>query len=216
MNKINANVLLPKIVWMLTYWITSTLRLKEIGFDAVINIKKRDERIIYALWHGRHLIDYHKLSPENINVLVSPSRDGRRIATLLRMSGFSIIHGSSNKSPVKALITSVKTIQEGGDFLITVDGPKGPPQISKPGVIYIAKKTQAWIVPTAFAAKKRILMRSWDRFLIPLPFTRAIHIFGTPYRLSPETDQEAIDQGCRDLDRRLNRLTDVADRALSQ
>ncbi len=215
MKKFDLNAFLPKIVWMLTYWITSTLRFKRVGFDTVMDLKNRNERIIYALWHGRHFFTYHLLHTENIHILVSPSQDGRRVAALLMMSGFSIVHGSSNKSPVKALLSSIKCIHEGGDFLITVDGPKGPAFESKQGIIYIAKKTNAWIVPVSFAARKRILMKSWDRFLIPLPFSRAIHIFGAPYRLSPDSRPESIEAASRDLDLRLNRVTETADRMVS-
>ena len=100
MKKFDLNVYLPKIVWILSYWITSTLRYKRMGFDAVMDLKKRNERIIYALWHGRHFITYHKLPPDNVHILVSPSQDGRRVAALLMMSGFSIVQVINSPSSV--------------------------------------------------------------------------------------------------------------------
>jgi len=202
-------------MWILTRMITSTLRLKRIGYEAVRDLKDRNERIIFALWHGRHFITYHRMPPDNMHIMVSPSRDGRRIASLLRMSGFSIIHGSSHKSPIQALIRSIKCIKEGGDFIITVDGPRGPARETKPGIIYLSRKTGAWIVPYSFSARRSIRMKSWDRFMVPLPFTRAVQIFGKPYRLSPEIEQKPISGDCRDLGWRLDRLSEAADRICS-
>ena len=207
--------LLPKLVFLLTYWISTTVRFRVKGEAPVSRLRENDERIIYTIWHGLHLPGYHVFPSENVYAMVSPSRDGRRIAALLKMAGYSIIHGSSDKSPAKTLINSIHCIQNGGDMLVTVDGPRGPALKSKPGALYIAKKTEAWITPVTFGVNRKIHLKSWDRFMVPLPFSKVVMLYGTPYKLDSKLNSEQIDQACLELDRILNQLTARADRYIN-
>ena len=142
----------------------------------------------------------------------STSRDGRLQAKILKKFHYEIIPGSSSKTPVRALIQSLKKIQEGYNFAITVDGPTGPIYKVKPGALYVAKKTGATIIPMSFSSSPAFVIKSWDRYLMPKPFSRAVHLIGEPWQPSPDLNEQTLEQEALHLEKILNSLTEKADR----
>lgn len=202
----------PGTARIFMFLLGNTLKIQTVGEKPVEVLRKQGKRLIYALWHGRFFILAYYMGHRNISIMVSPSRDGLIITHVLKKFGFGIVQGSSDKSPVRALVDAVRQMKSGCNIAFTVDGPKGPPNKVKPGAIYLAKKMEAYIIPLTASSLKSISLRSWDRYMIPLPFSRAVVVFGKPYRLSNINNEETVKMECEDLERRLNRITELADR----
>ena len=206
----------PSLAWLFLHSISASLRVLVIGSEEVDRLFRRGERLIFSFWHGRHFHVIQFLKKYKAHVMVSPSRDGSLIAEVLRKTGYGIVAGSSHKSPVRALVQAVRRVQEGANLLVTVDGPKGPIYKVKPGAIFVAKKAGAWIVPITISSRPSITLRSWDKYMIPLPFSKTIVILGAPYQLNEDVSQSVINKECERLGKILTDLTTQADKRMSK
>lgn len=102
--------------------------------------------------------------------------------------------------------------KSGYDIAFTPDGPRGPGQKAQPGVIQIAKFTGLPIIPASFSASRRKVFASWDRFLVPIPFSRGVFIYGDPIFVEKNPDLDYAEEKRVHLEEILNRITDQADR----
>jgi hypothetical protein len=100
-------------------------------------------------------------------------------------------------------------MERGHAAALTVDGPKGPPRAVQEGIVTLARRSQAWILPVAAGATRPRFLRSWDRYLVPKPFSRNFVVYGEPFRLAHETNEsalrrikESIDAATAEADRR--------------
>ncbi|MBN2416616.1 lysophospholipid acyltransferase family protein [bacterium] len=182
----------PPLGWLAITIYSRLLRVRTIGAEVVDTVKADGRPVIYALLHGRQFMVYRCLGHRNISVMTSTSRDGRLQAAVLQRFGFRIAWGSSAKSPVRALVGIIKLMGEGCDSLMAVDGPKGPLYKVKPGILFLAKKTNAVIIPFMFSSRKSVIMTAWDRYMLPKPFTRTVVLFGDPFHPSADTSREVI------------------------
>ncbi len=193
-----------------------TLRLRIEGGEEIERLRSQGTRIVYALMHGRQFMVYRLFGRKNICVMSSLSQDGRLQAAILQRFGFRISFGSSAKSPVRALIGMVKYMQEGSDSIIAVDGPRGPLYRVKPGVLFLAKKLNAVIVPFTFSVRRGLVMKAWDRYLLPAPFTKVFAFLGSPVRLSRDDSHDVMEKEAARLERilldQLTRADELAGR----
>ncbi len=152
-------------------------------------LKAKNRRFIYAFWHQRQV--YFTWSHRGVGaaVLVSRSKDGEMIAATMRLSRIGAVRGSSSRGGAAAVRGLMEVLQSGLDIGITPDGPKGPAREVKDGVIFLAQKLGAPIVPVTNALSHKIeVKRAWDRFQIPLPFGRAVVSYGEPIEVAPGDD----------------------------
>jgi lysophospholipid acyltransferase (LPLAT)-like uncharacterized protein len=112
---------------------------------------------------------------------------------------------------MRAIKQMIRAIKGGLNLVVTPDGPKGPRAKVKSGVIEVAKLTGAPIVPVSFSAARRRLFQSWDAFLVPVPFSRAVYIWGEPMYVPPTTTKDEITKHQETLEERLDLLTMKAD-----
>jgi lysophospholipid acyltransferase (LPLAT)-like uncharacterized protein len=148
---------------------------------------------IYAFWHS-HLLSmaFHFRNTGKI-ALVSESRDGRRAAAVAQRWGHAVIQGSSSHGGAAALRACARELRQGGNIVITPDGPRGPREIVKPGVSRIAHLSGAPVVPLRAVPSRAFRLHSWDGFMIPAPFARiAIHI-GEPVTGNDAPAENPID-----------------------
>lgn len=142
-----------------------------------------DEPIVFACWHGEllmlpYLYSYYRKTP-HAKVLISPHFDGMLISKTIKYFGLGTLAGSSDKSPAKVLIQSIKTLKEGYDIGITPDGPKGPRHEVSDGIVVMAQKAKAKVVLVEIKPTKYWQLNSWDKFTIPKPFG-IIKYYSTP------------------------------------
>lgn len=164
---------------------------------------KENESIIVAMWHGDLLmqpLNYRSFRPKgNVKVIVSEHRDGKLIRKVCEYLGVGAIDGSSSKGGAKALITAIKSLKQGIDVAITPDGPRGPIYSVADGIVAISQKTGAKIVPFSSKPSKYWQMKSWDKFIIPKPFSKIDFYVGEPFCIDGLQKEEAKEFICKKL-----------------
>jgi len=163
--------------------------------------ERRNERFILAFWHRHLLLMPYSYRGNGISVLVSQSKDGELIARTVARLGIDSSRGSSSRGGVAGMRTLLRKAAEGWDIAFTPDGPRGPASEVQPGVILAAAATGFPIVPVALAATRAKRLNSWDRFVVPLPFSTVHFVFGEPLAVERRGDPEAA---AGELKRRLD------------
>lgn len=138
-----------------------------------------NRRTLYAFWHGNQLPLLFTNRNRGVTVMVSRSRDGGLVASLLQSMGFRTVRGSSSSGGIQAASLLVRALRHGSGA-ITPDGPRGPREVPKQGMFRIAGKAQVSITAMGAAAWPALRLGSWDRFLIPLPGSRVAVADGIP------------------------------------
>lgn len=189
-----------------------TSKIETTGFDAFKEIVL-SKKFIGAVWHSRILICSYLYKEQNAAVLVSQSEDGEIIARILQRQGYETIRGSTTKGGIRSLAKMIKALKEKTrPASIIPDGPQGPRFKVQPGIITLAKKTGYPIMPITYSAKKAKIFASWDRFILPYPFTTCRLIYGNPLYVPTDADKDT-EEMCRiQLEHELCRITDEADR----
>jgi len=196
---------------ILIFLLGKTLRIKWIGEENLNPIREDKGRVLYAFWHGRMLILSYSHRWQKIHVLISQHRDGELIASIIERLGFATIRGSTTRGGTKAIFEMAKKGVDGYDVAITPDGPKGPRFKVQPGTIYIAQRSGLPIIPVTNSAKSRWTLSSWDGFLIPKPFSKAVIMIGEPIYVSPESTPQELEEKKEELEKKLVELTQKAD-----
>ena len=143
---------------------------------------------VLAFFHGTQLMLHGLGRRRRTCVMVSRSRDGDLQAAALGLLGFDVVRGSSSRGGTRALAAIVRRLrQPDTDAVFAVDGPRGPYGVVKPGVLVAAEHAGASIIPAGAAARRRLVLeRAWDRFVLPLPFTRVEIVLGPPFDLGAD------------------------------
>lgn len=173
---------------------------------------------ILAFWHRQQLLmpwiyrqSKNSVGKRPICALISKSLDGRMVAQAMNFLGISSVEGSSSRGGREALFEMVKAVKDGSHVAITPDGPRGPIFKVKFGVIKIAQLTGAKIYPTCFVPQKSWTFGSWDKMLLPKPFSRAIILTGSPIQVPSELKEEELPTYAEKLEQELNRVTSEAE-----
>jgi lysophospholipid acyltransferase (LPLAT)-like uncharacterized protein len=157
---------LPPVGASVVRGIAATMRLETRGHEAVDSLYREGRHIILAFWHAQQLLIPFGYRGQGSHVLISQHGDGEIIARIIARFGHEAVRGSSTRGGAGALRALIKLGRAGKDLVVTPDGPKGPRQIAKPGVIQLAKATGLPIVPLAFACSKkkssRVGIVSWS------------------------------------------------------
>ena len=158
-----------------------TMRVYTIGGETVDALYRQGNRIIIAFWHGRQLMMPLAYRGQLASILISQHRDGEIIARIMQSFGFKAIRGSSTRGGLRAVRQLVKAGRNGGDLVVTPDGPKGPACKVQSGVIYLAKVTGLPIFPLTFACSKKKSFRVGITFKFPVPAVKGYLCGGNPY-----------------------------------
>jgi lysophospholipid acyltransferase (LPLAT)-like uncharacterized protein len=158
----------------------ATLRLRHHGDERLRAWEREGRPFILAFWHRHLLLMPYAYRGRRISVLISQSRDGELIARTVARLGIDSSRGSSSRGGMAGMRSLLRKAADGWDIAFTPDGPRGPLREVQPGVILAAAATGLPIQPVAIAASRAKLLRSWDRFLIPLPFATVHLVYGEP------------------------------------
>ncbi len=169
---------------------------------------------IYAFWHRCLLLAAYQYRNLGIRILISQSLDGELIARIVQRLGFVPVRGSSSRGGAAGLLALSRALAEGHKVAITVDGPKGPRYIAKPGAASVAlrqaKIQQQHISPFYLSPSRCWTLHSWDRFIIPKPFSRVTCFWTIPVEVSSGATLSGINA---DLQAALDRAAAEADAA---
>lgn len=156
---------------------------------------------IYAMWHRNQMCMYGHPEINKLHILVSRSKDGEIIADVIEHMGFKTIRGSKGKQgAVEASMQMLSVLKEGEDGAMMVDGPKGPPEVVKDGIIKLAKMSGVPIVPVSWYSSSFTWLKfpSWDGLRMPLFRTNLVNLYGKPISVSEEDDIEQKRQELQD------------------
>jgi len=207
---------LALVAWLFarcTGLVYATSRWQTLGREEADALLGAGRPFIVAFWHGRLMMAPQGWRAEPVmHVVVSRHRDGESIARAVRHLGVATIRGSRTRGGAAALRASLRLLREGGYLGITPDGPRGPRMRVQPGIIALARLSGVPIVPATYAVSRRRVAGSWDRFVIALPFSRGIYLWGQPIHVAADADEAALERARLLLEERLNALTADADR----
>jgi len=191
--------------------IGGTIRIQIIDFQkAKVDVESR--KFILAFWHSRILLVSYLYKEWGGVALVSSSNDGEITARILERQGHETIRGSTSRYAVRALARLIRALKkEVRPGAVVPDGPRGPRFRVQPGVITLAQKTGYPIVPITYSAKRQKVFASWDRFILPCPFTEATVIYGEPVRVPAEVDAQQREWYRVKLEEEMNRITRKVD-----
>lgn len=166
---------------------------------------------IVAFWHQRLLLMPFLRRQEKISMLISRHRDGELIARTVGYFGIGSIRGSTTRGGSGAIRGMVRAMEGGSNVAITPDGPQGPKHVVQAGVIEIARLTGAPILPLTYSVSRRKVFQSWDHFILPFPFSRAVYIWGEPLIVPRQSTSEELEEKRLLLQNRLKEITKEAD-----
>ncbi len=193
--------------------LSSTNRLRIVDAENEKCVFDRGESVIYASWHQRFFPGITFFSTRKpIAIMISQSRDGAFISHIVDILGWKPVRGSSSKRGAEALRELADLA--GKKFRIghIVDGPRGPSGVVKPGLIRIAQVAGLPILPTITSAEKKWTFNSWDRFMIPKPFSKVIVRFGKAIYISSELGEDEFEEKRRFVERKIRELYEDTDR----
>jgi len=167
---------------------------------------------ITCFWHGRLLMmSYAWPYKPSFNMLISSHADGQLIAKTIYRLGFDTVEGSAKRGGAAAVRSMMRTLKDGGYVGITPDGPRGPRMQASSGAIALAKLSGVPILPLSYSASSWKMFESWDRFILPSPFSKGVFIWGEPIDVAPEADEAALENSRQHLETALTHLTQQAD-----
>jgi lysophospholipid acyltransferase (LPLAT)-like uncharacterized protein len=192
-----------------------TWKIKIIGQEKVDEIRSQGKRVCYALWHGRLLALTYTHRNQGTRILISQHRDGEFISRIVERMGYSPARGSSTRGGVKAVLDMVKN-SKNYDLAITPDGPRGPRHRVQAGAAYISSRSGLALIPISCSAHPAWILKSWDRFMIPKPFSRVVIMIANPITISPQVDEQELHRKSSLLEQTLVELTRQADNHFTQ
>ena len=183
---------------------------------------RRDERaveplwqagapVIYAVWHGQILLLPLLYGRRAVCVLASRSRDGEMLTRYIGRFGIEAVRGSSSRGGAAALRHLARWLKRGHEVVIVPDGPRGPAEVVKPGIVGLARLSGAAIVPVAVGASSEWRLGSWDGFRIPRPFARCVARFGEPIHVPRVVDRRAEAAAREEVEAALRALSSSVD-----
>jgi lysophospholipid acyltransferase (LPLAT)-like uncharacterized protein len=179
--------------WILILLLCKSCKIKVEGDEILHEFKKTKQPFLMAAWHGRIFVGAYFFRFWRFVALISQHWDGEMIARTVKRLGFETVRGSSTRGGKEAFHKMVDLLKSGRSGVIIPDGPKGPRHQIKNGVMFMALQANVPIIPFTFSAKSTIIFRSWDRFVIPKPFTKVLINIGSPIWVSDETsDKEFV------------------------
>ena len=211
------------IAWWAIRLIWQSCRIEHVrGRETAARAVRDGKSVIPVYWHQHMLFGVHALlalRPEGLKLgfLISPSIDGTAPAMLVEKIGGHVIRGSSTHTGARALRDYYETIvKQHISPAITPDGPRGPLHEFKPGAVMLSQITGKPILPVAVAASRAYTFKTWDRFELPLPFSRIAIIYGEPVKISRTSDAAALAGLQRQMAERLSALRAEAETALQR
>jgi lysophospholipid acyltransferase (LPLAT)-like uncharacterized protein len=189
-----------------------TLRYEVLGWQHAERVYASKKRCIWAFWH-RVIIPISWWARERgIVVMNTTAFDGQWTRKVIEWLGFGTAQGSSSRGGLRGLAVMAKRLEEGLDCAFTIDGPRGPRYVAKPGPVMLARKTGCPVVVFHMGVDHgRTFTQTWDHFLLPKLFARTVMLVAPPIFVPPDADQEMLEAKHAEMQRELERVRDIAE-----
>ena len=186
--------IVPRLASLIIRCLGITLRYEDVVDTGAATGYDNPTAAIYVLWHRSLLSSAWRFRNRNIAILISESFDGELIARTVQLLGFLPIRGSSSRGGAPGLRNMERAFLAGHNCAFTADGPRGPAFIAKPGAAQLATRLNTDVGAFYVLPQRAWQLRSWDRFLIPKPFSRVLVTWSTRVPGDPAAVQAALDR----------------------
>src|SRR6516165_7479814 len=184
-----------------------TLRYEVLGRAKVERIWAEKQPIIWAFWHRCIIPIAWYGRNRGIVIMNTTAFDGQWTRKVIEWLGFGTAQGSSSRGGLRGLAVMAKRIEEGKDCAFTIDGPRGPRYIAKPGPVLLARRTGAPITVFHIGVERgKTFENTWDHFLLPHPFSRAVIVFAPPIEVPVDADAAHIEAKHQEMQKELERV----------
>lgn len=188
-----------------------TVRIDYVGTHDLFAHWEAGGQVILAFWHNRMLLMPFPYRGQKACIMNSIHRDGEIISRVIQHFGIVSVRGSSTRGWIGGLKGMIEAYQYGYDLIIVPDGPRGPRYQAKPGVLQLARATGAPVYPVTYGAAWHTTIGSWDRLLVPFPFSRVAYIVGQPISVPADASAELMEAKRQELEMSLQTITAQAD-----
>ena len=167
-----------------------------------------EQQVLFAIWHRHQCIVYNTKDKSKFYVLVSASNDGEIVAKGIECLGLKSIRGSSKRHGTAASLEILDKLKEGNSVAIMVDGPRGPSEKVKDGIIFMAKNSGVPIVPVGWASKDKtfVTFNSWDKFQLPIGFCKTVAVYGDPIYVPSDITKEETKEWCEKIEEAIKKV----------
>ena len=203
--------LVTKLAWLFVLALGKTARLEIKNIHYWHQAKYSAKPVLFSAWHGKMLIPIYVNRNQNIYAMVSEHNDGEMIAKTIIRLGYRTVRGSSTRGGHKAFREMLKILKKGNNCAVLPDGPNGPRFEFKLGSILLAQRSQALILPMTFAAKKKIVINSWDRFTFWWPFSKVYCVYGKPLTIPRNISASELEAYRQYVETSMQQLEEEAD-----
>ena len=201
--------IIAALVYSVIRTLGPTLRYEVIGWHHAEKVYAANRRCIWSFWHRVIIPVVWWGRNRGVVVLNTTAFDGQWTRKVIEWLGFGTAQGSSSRGGLRGLAVMARRIEEGKDCAFTIDGPRGPRYVAKPGPVMLARKTGAPILVFHIGVDRGITFKkTWDHFLLPKPFARTVMLFAPPIYVPPDAD---LDAKHAEMQRELERVRDVAE-----
>ncbi len=170
---------------------------------------------VYVFWHRCVVPATYRYRNREIAVMTSSSFDGEYIARIIEKFGYRAVRGSSTRGGVRALLGMHTEIEQGRSVAFTIDGPRGPRYVAKPGPVLLARNVKLPVIAFHCAVERAWVLDSWDQFMIPKPFSRVVLRVSQPVDVPPEAEGAALDSYHQQMQAALDRAREAAEAAFA-
>ena len=189
-----------------------TLRYEVLGWQHAERVYGSKKQCIWSFWHRVIIPVVWWRRNHGVVVMNTTAFDGQWTRKVIEWLGFGTAQGSSSRGGLRGLAVMAKRLGEGLDCAFTIDGPRGPRYVAKPGPVMLARKTGCPVMVFHIGVDRgKTFERSWDHFLLPMPFARALMLFAPPIYVPADADQEMLEAKHAEMQRELERVRDIAE-----
>jgi lysophospholipid acyltransferase (LPLAT)-like uncharacterized protein len=201
------------LVWAVIRVLGPTLRFEVLGGQKAGRDYRPDQPPhIAAFWHRCIIAAAWHFRNRNIVLMNTTNFDGQWTRRVIERLGFQTAQGSSTRGGLRGLAVMAKRLEEGIDAAFTIDGPRGPRYIAKPGPVMLARRSGRPIVLFHIGLERAwTLKKTWDLFQIPKFFTRAVLVIAPPIEVAEDVSREGLEQKHQEMQKMLERVRDVAE-----
>jgi lysophospholipid acyltransferase (LPLAT)-like uncharacterized protein len=206
---------IPVIAWVV-YWLVRligpTLRFEFLGKQNAVNRSETGQACVGVFWHRCIFPSLWYYRNQGFVVMITMNFDGLWTSRVVEKLGYRVAQGSSSRGGMKALNLMAREVEAGWDVAFTPDGPRGPRYVAKPGPVILGRRTGKPITVFHIGLSSAYTFeKSWDRFRLPFPFSRAVLVMSPPIYVSKDADSEEMERKISEMQAALERVRDVAE-----
>jgi lysophospholipid acyltransferase (LPLAT)-like uncharacterized protein len=204
--------IIAAVVYSMIRTLGPTLRYEVLGWHHAEEVYAAKRQCIWSFWHRVIIPIVWWYRSHGVVVMNTTAFDGQWTRKVIEWLGFGTAQGSSSRGGLRGLAVMARRIEEGKDCAFTIDGPRGPRYVAKPGPVMLARKTGAPIMVFHVGVDRgKTFTKTWDHFLLPMPFTRAVIFFAPPIYVPKDASVELMEAKHAEMQRELERVRDIAE-----